>query len=284
MMALAMGVRVIIVVRTDEDPLLLLFSTTTPYGRGIAPGIDRDRETQRPCGGVREAGHGQLGHLAAERARHQIGHHLGVGLIVLGQRGQQVRELGQGRLGRQVVAEDDAGLAEREPGGVQRRDEPVRALADVDDGDALLDGGADDGQQGGPVGGRRRRRRRRRRRDGRRRVAHPERLDDEAPQVRHPQDVPDHLGLDAREDAHARHVRRVEVLGADGEAREPRRASDELPVHLDAEPRHLGERAAVGRRERLERRRRDLRRAVPAEQRVVEEEAHFRDHERPRDD
>ncbi len=142
---------------------------------------------------VREGGAGEGRHLAAERARHAAAD---VGGLEARQR-EQVRELGEGGLGGQVVAEDDAGGAEREARRVQRRHEAARALAHVDDDDAALHGAPDDARQAAVDAG-----------GG---VAHAEGLEHEPAEVRHAQHAVDHLGLDAREDAQRRDVRRVEV-------------------------------------------------------------------------
>lgn len=204
-------------------------------------------------------------HLAAQRARHAPAD---LGRLEAGQR-EQVRELGQRGLGGEVVAGDDAGGAEGEAGGVQRRDDAARALAHVDDDDAARHGVADDAREAAV--------------DARGRVAHAEGLEHETPQPGDAQHAVDHLGLDAREDAQRGDVRRVQVR-RDVEARDRRRPQHEPPVDVDAEARDARERVAVGRREGLERARRHLGAPVAAVQLVVEEEADLGDRERGRDD
>lgn len=167
------------------------------------------------------------------------------------------------------MAEDDAGLAEGEAGGVQGGHDAARALAHVDDDDAALDGVADDaGEAAVDAGGG---------------VAHAEGLEDEAAEVRDAQDAVDHGGLDAGKNAEGGDVGGVEAR-VDVEAGDLRGAQDEPPVDVDAEARDAREGVAVGRGEGLEGARRHLGAAVAAVQLVVEEEADLGHDERPRDD
>lgn len=168
------------------------------------------------------------------------------------------------------MAEDDAGVAQRRRGRVQRRHAAGRALRDVDDDDAaLLDGGADAGRQDA-VG-------------ARGRVARAEGLEDEAAEAWDAQHAVDHLGFDAREDAQAGDVRGVEGVH-DFKTRDGRGAADEGPVHLGTQGGDLGERLHVGGSEGGEGGGGDFGGAVTAIQSVVEEEAYLGDGEGPRDD
>lgn len=58
--------------------------------------------------------------------------------------GEQVGELGEGGLSCEIKTEDDTSAAELSSRSVDRGDEAVDALADVDDDDTSGDGGFDD--------------------------------------------------------------------------------------------------------------------------------------------
>lgn len=206
-----------------------------------------------------------LGHLAAQGARELADNVL---LREVGQ-GDEVRELGEGSLGGEVEAEDDAQAAELGSGGVDGRDEAADALADVYDDDASLDGGADDFHEAAVYAAGD--------------VAHAESLEDDAAQIGQMEDGVDHLGLDAGEDAQTGNVRGVEVL-EDLELGNGGGPKDQRPVDADAEAVYLGQGLAVGAGKGLEGGGRDLCGAVAPIQLVAEEEADFWNHKGARDD
>lgn len=225
-------------------------------------------EARAAVDGARRVGEAlvrNLGHLAAQGAREVADNVL---LREVGQ-GDEVRELGEGGLGGQVKAEDDAQAAELGAGGVDGRDEAVDALADVYDDDAALDGGADDLWEPavGAAGD----------------VAHAKGLEDDAPEVGQVEHSVDHFGLDAGEDAQAGDVRGVKVL-EDFKLGNGGWAEDQRPVDADAEAVDFGQGLAVGAGKGLEGGGRDLCGAVAAVQLVAEEEADFRNDKGARDD
>lgn len=208
-------------------------------------------------GGMRKGRVGNLGHFAAQRAGEVEGDVL---VCEIGQ-GEQVGELGEGGLGGEIEAKDDAGATELRAWGVDGGDEAAYALGDVDDDDAALDGCANDVREAavGAAGD----------------VAHAKGFEDQAPQVGEAEHGVDHLGLDAGEDAKAGDVGRVQVLLDNLELGDGRRAQHERPVDGDAEAVDLGQRVEVGRGKGLEGGGADLCGPVAPVQLVVEEEADF---------
>lgn len=212
-----------------------------------------------------EGGVGDFGHFAANGARELL-------LNVLGGEagaGEEVGEFGEGGFGGEVQAEDDACAAEDGAGGVDGGDEAVDALADVDDDDAALDAGLDDLRETSvhATGD----------------VAHAERLQDEASEIRHAENGIDHLGLDAGEDTQTRDMGSVETLD-DLKLGDARRSKNQGPVDGDAETVDDGQGFRVGARKRLEARSRDLCASIPTVQLMMEEQTDLGNHKRPRND
>lgn len=238
---------------------------------GVAEGCEgrlHGGEAGAGVDGLRRVGEAlvrNLGHLAAEGARELADNVL---LREVGE-GDEVRELGEGGLGGEIEAEDDAQAAELSSGCVDGGDEAVDALADVYDDDASLDGGADDFHEAAV--------------DTTGDVAHAKGLEDYAAEVGQMEDGVDHLGLDAGEDAQTGDVRGVEVL-VDLELGNGGGKKDQRPVDTDAEAVYLSQGLAVGAGKGLEGGGRDLCGAVSAVQLVAEEEADFWDDKGARDD